>query len=68
MGLTVDVLQDLDLHDLHDLQAAARAALQETNAIALIELLEMLWSCDVEGANAVIDAVLLRLQQLRGLR
>lgn len=67
MGLTVDVLQDLELHDL---QAAARAALQETNAnaIALIELLEMLWSCDVEGANAVIDAVLLRLQQLRGLR
>ena len=65
MGLTVDVLQDLDLHDL---QAAARAALQETNAIALIALLEMLWSCDVEGANAVIDAVLLRLQQLRGLR
>lgn len=65
MGLTVDVLQDLELHDL---QAAARAALQETNAIALIELLEMLWCCDVEGANAVIDAVLLRLQQLRGLR
>ena len=67
MGLTVDVLQDLDLHDL---QAAARAALQETNAIALIELLEMLWSCDVKGkgANAVIDAVLQRLQQLRALR
>ena len=37
MGLTVDVLQDLELHDL---QAAARAALQETNAIALIELLD----------------------------
>ena len=65
MGLTVEVLQDLDLHDL---QAAARAALQETNAIALIELLEMLWSWDVEGANAVIDAVLQRLQQLRALR
>ncbi len=67
MGLTVEVLQDLDLHDL---QAAARAALQETNAIALIELLEMLWSCDVKGkgANAVIDAVLQRLQQLRALR
>ena len=65
MGLTVDVLQELELHDL---QAAARAAQRETNAIALIELLEMLWSCDVEGANAVIDAVLLRLQQLRGLR
>ena len=65
MGLTVDVLQDLDLHDL---QAAARAELQETNAIALIELLAMLWSCDVEGANAVIDAVLQRLQQLRALR
>ena len=30
----------------------------------------MLWSCDVEGkgANAVIDAVLQRLQQLRALR
>jgi translation elongation factor EF-G len=65
MGLTVDVLQDLDLHDL---QAAARAALQENNAIALIELLEMMWSCEVEGANAVIDAVLQRLQQLRALR
>ncbi|MFN4119558.1 hypothetical protein [Acidovorax sp.] len=65
MGLTVDVLQQLDTHDL---QAAARAALQEDDAIALIELLEMLWSCDVEGANAVIDAVLQRLQQLRALR
>jgi hypothetical protein len=65
MGLTVDVLQDLDLHDL---QAAARAALQENNAIALIELLEMMWSCEVDGANAVIDAVLQRLQQLRALR
>ena len=67
MGLTVDVLQDLDLHYL---QAASRAALQETNAIALIELLEMLWRCDVKGkgANAVIDAVLQRLQQLRALR
>ncbi|HCE92788.1 hypothetical protein C8C93_3223 [Acidovorax sp. 93] len=65
MGLTVNVLDDLGAHNL---QAAAQAALQETNAIALIELLEMLWSCDVEGANAVIDAVLLRLQQLRALR
>ena len=65
MGLTVEVLPDLVPHDL---QAAARAALQETNAIALIELLEMLWSCDVEGAIAVIDAVLQRLQQLRALR
>ncbi|OYD50206.1 hypothetical protein CBY09_09045 [Acidovorax kalamii] len=63
--MTVDVLQDLDLHDL---QAAARAALQESNAIALIELLEMMWSCEVDGANAVIDAVLQRLQQLRALR
>ena len=65
MGLTVDFLQDLDTHNL---QAAARAALQENNAIALIELLEMMWSCEVEGANAVIDAVLQRLQQLRALR
>lgn len=65
MGLTVDVLQDLDIHNL---QAAARAALQENNAIALIELLEMMWSCEVDGANAVIDAVLQRLQQLRALR
>ena len=65
MGLTVNVLQDLDTNNL---QAAARAALQEDNAIALIELLEMLWSCEVEGANTVIDAVLQRLQQLRALR
>ena len=65
MGLTVDVLQDLELHDL---QAAARAALQETNAIAQREVIEMRSSCAVEGANAVIDAVLLRLQQLRALR
>ncbi|MBT9514284.1 MAG: hypothetical protein IV104_18245 [Acidovorax sp.] len=65
MGLTVDVLDDLDTHNL---QAAAQAALQENNAIALIELLEMLWSCEVKGANAVIDAVLQRLQQLRALR
>ena len=65
MGLTVDFLQDLDTHNL---QAAARAALQENNAIALIELLEMMWSCEVDGANAVIDAVLQRLQQLRALR
>ena len=65
MGLTVDVLQDLDTNNL---QAAARAALQENNAIALIELLEMMWSCEVDGANAVIDAVLQRLQQLRALR
>mgnify|MGYP006195133969 CR=1 FL=1 len=65
MGLTVEVLNDLEASNL---QAASQAALMENNAIALIELLEMLWSCDVEGANAVIDAVLLRLQQLRGLR
>ena len=65
MGLSVDVLLDLDTHNL---QAAARAALQENNAIALIELLEMMWSCEVDGANAVIDAVLQRLQQLRALR
>lgn len=62
MGLTVNVLEDLGTHNL---QAAAQAALQESDAIALIELLEMLWSCDLEGANAVIDAVLQRLQQLR---
>ncbi len=65
MGLTVNVLQDLDAHNL---QAAAKEAEQENDAIALIELLEMLWSCDVEGANAVIDAALLRLQQLRASR
>ena len=62
MGLTVEVLNDLEARNL---QAAAQAALAENNAIALIELLEMLWSCDLEGANTVIDAVLQRLQQLR---
>jgi hypothetical protein len=65
MGLTVEVLNDLEARNL---QAAHQAALEESNAIALIELLEMLWSCNLEGANTVIDAVLQRLQQLRALR
>jgi hypothetical protein len=51
-----------------NLQAASQAALMENNAIALIELLEMLWSCNLEGANTVIDAVLQRLLQLRAAR
>ena len=58
MGLTVEVLNDLEASNL---QAASQAALMENNAIALIELLEMLWSCNLEGANTVIDAVLQRL-------
>ena len=65
MGLTVNVLEELGARNL---QAAAQAALQENDAIALIELLEMLWSCDMEGADTVIDAVLQRLQQLKALR
>ena len=65
MGLTVEVLNNLEARNL---QAAHQAALAENNAIALIELLEMLWSCDLKGANTVIDAVLQRLQQLRALR
>lgn len=65
MGLTVEVLNDLEASNL---QAASQAALMENNAIALIELLEMLWSCNLEGANTVIDAVLQRLLQLRALR
>ena len=65
MGLTVEVLNDLEASNL---QAASLAALMENNAIALIELLEMLWSCNLEGANTVIDAVLQRLLQLRAAR
>ena len=65
MGLTVEVLDDLEASNL---QAASQAALMENNAIALIELLEMLWSCNLEGANTVIDAVLQRLLQLRAAR
>lgn len=65
MGLTVEVLNDLEARNL---QAASQAALMENNAIALIELLEMLWSCNLEGANTVIDAVLQRLLQLRAAR
>ena len=65
MGLTVEVLNDLDASNL---QAASQAALMENNAIALIELLEILWSCNLEGANTVIDAVLQRLLQLRAAR
>ena len=65
MGLTVEVLNDLEASNL---QAASQAALMENNAIALIELLDMLWSCNLEGANTVIDAVLQRLLQLRAAR
>lgn len=65
MGLTVEVLNDLEASNL---QAASQAALMENNAIALIELLEMLWSCNLDGANTVIDAVLQRLLQLRAAR
>ena len=65
MGLTVEVLNDLEACNL---QAASQAALMENNAIALIELLEMLWSCNLAGANTVIDAVLQRLLQLRAAR
>ena len=65
MRLTVEVLNDLEASNL---QAASQAALMENNAIALIELLEMLWSCNLEGANTVIDAVLQRLLQLRAAR
>ena len=65
MGLTVEVLNDLEASNL---QAASQAALMENNAIALIELLEMLWSCNLEGATTVIDAVLQRLLQLRAAR
>ena len=65
MGLTVEVLNDLEASNL---QAASQAALMANNAIALIELLEMLWSCNLEGANTVIDAVLQRLLQLRAAR
>lgn len=65
MGLTVEVLNDLEASNL---QAASQAALMENNAIALIELLEMLWSCNLEGANTVIDAVPQRLLQLRAAR
>ena len=65
MGLTVEVLNDLEASNL---QAASQAALMENNAIALIELLEMLWSRNLEGANTVIDAVLQRLLQLRAAR
>ena len=63
--MTVEVLNDLEASNL---QAASQAALMENNAIALIELLEMLWSCNLEGANTVIDAVLQRLLQLRAAR
>lgn len=65
MGLMVDVLDRLEAQDF---QAAAQAALAENSAIALIELLEMLWNCEPRSADAVIDAVLQRLQQLRAFR
>ena len=65
MGLTVEGLNDVEAGNR---QAASQAALMENNAIALIELPEMLSSCNLEGANTVIDAVLQRLLQLRAAR
>ena len=65
MGLTVEVLNDLEASNL---QAASQAALMENNAIALIELLEMLWSCNLVCVNTVVAAVLQRLLQLGAAR
>lgn len=65
MTLTVDVLNALEASNL---QAASQAALQENNAIALIELLEMLWNYHLKDASTVIEAVLQRLLQLHALR
>ena len=65
MTLTVDVLDRLHAEDV---ATATHLVQRSADGAALIELLEMLWSCEVEGANTVIDAVLQRLQQLRALR
>jgi len=65
MSLTVEVLEYLDTHDVG---AATRAVQGWSDAVSLIELLEMLWSSGIQGAGDVIGAVLERLQQLRGAR
>ena len=61
MGLTFEVLDKLEARNL---QAATDAVLKESNAIALIELLEALWASQLDSAHKTIDTTLLRLQQL----
>jgi len=55
------------LHHLHDEDITAAAALVHgsNNGIALIELLELLWTTGNPLAQTLIPAVLERLQQLR---
>lgn len=65
MSLTVDILEMLDARKAADATRAVHACAQP---IALIELLEMLWSSGIDGADEVIGAVLDRLQALRTVR
>jgi len=65
MSLTVEVLECLETHDVG---AATRTVQDWSDAVSLIELLEMLWSSGIQGAGDVIGAVLERLQQLRSAR
>ncbi|RYF22980.1 MAG: hypothetical protein EOO33_14610 [Comamonadaceae bacterium] len=65
MSLTVEILEMLDAHNVG---AATHTVRSCSEPVALIELLEMLWSSGIDGAGDVIGAVLERLQQLRSAR
>jgi hypothetical protein len=62
MSLTVEILEMLDARNVG---AAMHTVQSCCEPVALIELLEMLWSSGIDGAGDVIGAVLERLQQLR---
>jgi len=62
MNLTVDVLDCLHASDM---DAAAKLVRASNNGIALIELLELLWTTGAPRSKWLIAPVLERLEQLR---
>lgn len=62
MTLTVDILDRLHADDVETATALVR---DSSDGVALIELLEMLWSVGIPSAQTLIAPVLERLAQLR---
>ena len=62
MTLTMDVLDRLHAADPN---AATELVQDSADAVALIELLEMLWNCGIPRAPQLLEPVLQRLLQLR---
>lgn len=62
MTLTMDVLDRLHAADL---DAATELVQSSADAVALIELLEMLWNSGIPRAPHLLEPLLQRLLQLR---